>query len=157
MKTLRTILLILVSMAMINGCSSIRYVPTETKEIINYIDSLVIRDSTVIIPIERIRDVVPVYDTLKLETSMAMAEAYVDSTTHTLKGSIENKKGSQSKVRYIDRVAYRDTTIIKEIPVEVPVPEKYIPRFYRDCMCGFFVLLVLVVGYTGLKLYFKFK
>lgn len=147
----------MVSMAMIHGCSSIRYIPTEYSEVVNYIDSLVIRDSTVIIPIERIRDIVPVYDTLKLETSMAISESYVDTLTHTLKGKIENKQGQITKYVYKDRVVYRDTTITKEIPVPVEIPKKYVPKFYKSCTWGFFVLLVFLIGFAGLKLYFKFK
>lgn len=146
---------ILLGITLFFGCSTIRYIPTETKELINYIDSLVIRDSTVIIPIERIRDIVPEYDTLTMETTVAKSVSYVDTLTHTLKGNLENKQGQITKYVYKDRVVYRDTTITKEIPVEVPVPQKYIPKFYKSCTWGFFILLVLVIGITGLKLYFR--
>ena len=75
------------------GCSTTRYVPVKEteKEVTNYKDSVRIRDSIIVIPVERIVDVVPAYDTLKLETTQARAKAYVDTTLHLLRGSIENK------------------------------------------------------------------
>lgn len=137
------------------SCSTVRYIPTETTEIINYIDSLIIKDSTVIIPIERIVDIVPEYDTLTMETSLAKSVSYVDTASHTLKGKLANKQGTVTKIKYVDRVVYRDTTITKEIPVPVEVPQKYVPKFYKDCTWGFFILLVLVIGVGVLKIYFR--
>ena len=61
------------------GCSTTRYVPVKEveKEVTNHKDSIRIRDSIVVIPVERIIDIVPAYDTLKLETTQARAKAYV--------------------------------------------------------------------------------
>ena len=84
---------ILLTLLLCIGCSTTTQIPVET--IINYKDSTLIHivDSIRYIPKERIVDVVPVYDSLTLETNMAKAKAWVDTTTHTLKGSLENKKG----------------------------------------------------------------
>ena len=63
------------------GCSTTRYVPVRgvEKEVTNHKDSIRIRDSIVVIPVERIVDIVPIYDTLKMETIQARAKAYVDT------------------------------------------------------------------------------
>ena len=117
----------IILLAILTGCATIKPVPVET--IIQYEkrDSLILRDSTVLIPKERIVDVVPAYDSLRLETSMAFARAWVDTTTHTLKGSIENKEGVQYKYIFKDKIQYRDSLVYKEIPVEV---EKLVKTHY---------------------------
>lgn len=156
MKSFRTILLILVSMAMINGCSSIRYIPTETKEIINYIDSTIVHRDTVEIEIPRevLKEIVYA-DSSYLETSVAESMAMVDSLGY-LHHSLNNKQTKLGKeVVYVDRVVYRDTTITKEIPVPVEVPKKYVPKFYQDCTWGFFILIGLLIAFVVGKLYFR--
>ena len=52
----------------------------------HYVDSTRWHDSTIyyIVPIEKYRDYTSLLDTLKLETSMAKAEAYVDTTNNIL-------------------------------------------------------------------------
>ena len=84
MKSFFNTIILTAMLTILTACATIKPVPVET--IIQYQtrDSLVVRDSTVIIPKERIVDVVPVYDSLRLETSMAFAQAWVDTTTHTL-------------------------------------------------------------------------
>ena len=81
------IFLFIISLLTFIGCSTTRYVPVKEveKEVTNYKDSIRIRDSIVVIPIERIVDIVPQYDTLKMETTQARAKAYVDTTLHLLR------------------------------------------------------------------------
>lgn len=124
-------LLILVS------CGSVKYIPTETKTIYNYIDSTIIsyKDSIIFVevPIERIVDVVAQYDTSRLETTVAKSTAYVDTTTHTLKHSLINKDTTikkDVKIEYVDRIVYKDSVIIKHIPVEVPVDKIVYPKIF---------------------------
>ena len=110
--------------------------------VINYKDSLI----TVEIPVERIVDVVPVYDTLRLSTKIAQAEAYVDTLTHTLKGSIENKPdGTLTKTVYLpskERIVYRDSIRDREIPVEVKVVKYKVPNITKW-------LIVILLGLVG--------
>lgn len=106
---------------MLLGCRTIKEIPVEHRIEYTYIDSLRIKDSTVYYPKERIVDVVPAYDSLKMETSLAEARAWVDTTTHTLKGSIENKEGVQYKYIFKDKIQYRDSLVYKEVPVPVEV------------------------------------
>lgn len=136
---------------MLLGCGQIRQIPVET--IIRYEtrDSLILRDSTVIIPIERIVDVVPPYDTLMMETSMAEVKAWVDTTTHTLKGSLTNKQGTITKTVYRDKIVYRDSLVYKEVPVEV---EKIVKTHYPyEKFLWAYLVLTLVIG--GALIYIK--
>lgn len=148
MKNFRIILLWL--LLIVASCGPIKQIPVQT--IINYKDSTIVNvvDSTVYIPKERIVDVVAQYDTLQLETNMAKAEAYVDTTLHLLKGSIQNKKGVQYKYLYKDKIEYRDSIITKEVPVEVPVEViKTKHPFYEPIL---WLFALLSIGYIGFKL-----
>lgn len=143
----------IILLATITSCATIKPVPVET--IIQYEmrDSLILRDSTVIIPRERIVDVVPAYDSLRLETSMAFARAWVDTTTHTLKGSIENKEGVQYKYIFKDKIQYRDSLVYKEIPVEV---EKIVKTHY-PYEKWLWVWSILSLALIGLFIYLKMR
>ena len=108
------------------GCSTTRYVPVKgvEKEVTNYKDSIRIRDSIVVIPVERIVDIVPQYDTLKMETTQARAKAYIDTTLHLLRGSIENKDKAKTEVREVVKFVERTDTLYIEKPVPYEVEKK---------------------------------
>ena len=113
------------------GCGTIKPIPVET--VINYKDSTIVNtiDSIVYIPRERVVDIVPQYDTLKLETNKAKSEAWVDTTLHVLRGNIENKTGIEYKYIYKDRIEYRDSIVTKEVPVPVEIEKvKYRHTFW---------------------------
>ena len=131
------------------SCSILRPVVPKEEIHIVYKDSTVINtiDSIRFIPKEVIKDVVADYDTLKLETSLAKATAFVDTTNHILKGSIENKKEIEQKIKYVykDRII-RDTTYIKEpAPYEVEKKVKYIPTIFKYAMGWAIISLILFV------------
>ena len=148
--TILTISLFVVS------CALFKEVPV--KDQINIRDSIVVHqvDSVVYIPKEVIKDIVPVYDTLKMSTSMAEAEAYVDTTTHTLKGSLNNKQGTTTKIKYVDRIQYRDSIQIKEVPIPVEVEKevKIHPWYERILWIMSAIGLIFMVLLT-LKIYRK--
>lgn len=130
----------------ISGCSTIKYVPiqTETIEKVVVKDSVTVRDSIVVIPIERIVDIVPQYDTLSLETSLAKSKSWVDTTTHTLKGEIQNKEQKQNKDRTEIKYIHRTDSVIIEKPVPYPEPVPYVPKVYKWSM-GFSIIVILAV------------
>lgn len=103
------------------GCGAIKPVPVQTETIYNYRDSLVIKDSIRVIelPVEHIKDIVPVYDTLELETSLAASKTWLDTTSHMLKGELKNKPQANLPTQYIEHTVYKDSIVIKEVPVEV--------------------------------------
>lgn len=92
-------------------------------------DSVVYRDSIVITPIERVVDVVPKYDTLKLSTSLATAISWIDTTTHTLRGELKNNE--QTAKHRTTEIVYkelRDTvTLYQAEPYPIATP--YIPNW----------------------------
>lgn len=139
------------------GCSTTRYVPVKEteKEVTNYKDSIRIRDSIIVIPVERIIDIVPTYDTLKLETTQARAKAYVDTTLHLLRGSIENKNKSKTEVREVIRFVERtDTLYIKEpVPYEVEKRVRYVPAIYKLSL----IFMIAAIGLTVIRLILKYK
>lgn len=141
------------------GCSTTRYdtVSGVEKEVTNRKDSIRIRDSIVVIPVERIVDVVPTYDTLKLETTQARAKAYVDTTLHLLRGSIENKDKAKTEVREVVKFVERTDTLYieKPIPYEVEKKVRYVPAIYKLSLIFMIATVVLVIIRLILK--YKFK
>ena len=137
------------------GCSTTRYVPVKgvEKEVTNYKDSIRIRDSIVVIPVERIVDIVPQYDTLKLETTQAKAKAYVDTTLHLLRGSIENKDKAKTEVREVIKFVERTDTLYieKPIPYEVEKRVRYVPSFFKFTALFFVGVILLIIIRIVLK------
>lgn len=143
---MRYFLSAIILLATLVGCAMIRPVPVQTEIRYEIRDSLNLRDSTVLIPIEVVKDMVPPYDTLKMETTMAKAQAWVDTTTHTLKGALTNKQGVQYKYVYRDKIQYRDSLVYKEVPVEV---EKIVKTHYPyEKWLWIYVILSLVLAAT---------
>lgn len=148
--TILTISLFVVS------CALFKEVPV--KDQINIRDSIVVHqvDSVVYIPKEVIKDIVPVYDTLRMSTSMAEAEAYVDTTTHTLKGSLNNKQGTTTKIKYVDRIQYRDSIQIKEVPIPVKVEKEVkIHPWYERILWVMSTIGLIFIVLLALKIYRK--
>ena len=137
------------------GCSTTRYVPVKEteKEVINYKDSIQIRDSIVVIPVERIVDVVPTYDTLRMETTQAKAKAYVDTALHLLRGSIENKDKAKTEVREVIRFVERTDTVYieKPVPYEVEKKVRYVPAFFKFTALFFVGVILLIIIRIVLK------
>ena len=148
--TILTISLFVVS------CALFKEVPV--KDQINIRDSIVIHqvDSIVYHPKERIVDIVPVYDTLKMSTSIAEAKAYVDTTTHTLKGSLNNKQGTTTKIKYVDRIQYRDSIQIKDVPIPVEVKKEVkIHPWYERILWVMSAIGLIFIVLLALKIYRK--
>lgn len=110
----------------LTGCGTVRYVPVERKLVVR--DTVVLKSDTVrvLVPAEKIVEVVPKTDTILLETSVAKAEAWVDSTG--LHGKIENKRVELKKeIKVVERV--RKVTERVEVPVEVIKENRVIPKW----------------------------
>ena len=115
MKQLTYILLLLFAIS----CKPQHQVIVEHVTQTHYVDSLVIRDSVVTVPIERYVDLVRKYDTLKLSTSLASAEAWLDTTNSCLKGSIWNKNTYTYEKETIDHYITRDSIVDRPVPYPV--------------------------------------
>lgn len=136
------------------SCSpKIVYVPTNTDTHIEYRDSVIYKVDTlkIAVPVETVKEVVPPMDTLKMETSVAEAKAWVDTTTNALKGVLKNKKTalSQPQVVYKEKIQYRDSLVKVEVPVPVEVEKvvKVVPWIYRVLSGIGIVALGLLAGW----------
>lgn len=122
MSRIEMILLLLI----LTGCGTVRYVPVERK--VEVRDTVVLKSDTVrvAVPVEKIVEVVPQTDTILLETSVAKAEAWVDSTG--LNGRIENKRVELEKeIQVVERVRVKTERV--EVPVEVIKEKRVIPKW----------------------------
>ena len=156
MKSLRCIksFIITLIIILINSCGISK---PNTTTIIQYKDSTItnIVDSVVYIPKERIVDIVPIYDTLYLETSKAKSVSYVDTTNHVLRGSIENKAGIEYKYIYKDKIVYRDSLITKEIEVPYEVIKEVKTHFWYEKFL--WLMTILSILYITFKICMKIK
>lgn len=130
----------------LTGCSSQKYLPSSNIKIIAK-DSLVIHTElvSVALPLESHTIVTPTKKS-HLETSVAESDASIDSLG-MLHHTLANKKDSiKTKIQYVDKISYRDSIEIREVPVPVEVKVPYIPKFYKFTFAffGIFVLSVIV-------------
>lgn len=140
------------------SCKTIQYVPIKGDTVVEYRDTTIYRDSLIYTPIEVVKEVVPELDTLKMETSLAEASAYVDTTTNTLKGSIRNKKGITEKIKYKEKIVYRDSIVTQEVPVEVEVEKEVkVHPWYERILWFFSIIGCTSIIYIGYKVYGKIK
>ena len=120
-------LLILVAI-MLGACGTPKYITVKEKEYIK--DTVVIKADTVRVevPKEVEVNVVPELDTLRMETSVAEAEAYLDTLTQTLKGQLKNKKTELKKeIQTIEKTKFVERKI--EVPVPYEVVKTKVPRW----------------------------
>ena len=134
------------------GCGTTRYVPV--KEIEHVRDTVILKADTVKVdvPVEVQVNVVPQLDTLRMETSVAEAEAYLDTLTQTLKGQLKNKKTELKKeIQVVEKTKY------VEHKVEVPVPYEVVKT--KTPLWAWIMLSInvgLIVGFL-LILFLKFR
>lgn len=135
--------LVLAFYGLISGCSSPRYISSSNQRIISK-DSLVIHTELVSVALPLESHSIITKSKSHLETSVATSDAEIDSLG-MLHHTLANKKDSlKREIKYIDKIVYRDSIITKEVPVEVKVPVRYIPKFYQFTF-AFFVIFVLFI------------
>ena len=99
---------------------------------------------SVAVPVESHNIITPLKKS-HLETSVAESDAEIDSLG-MLHHTLFNKKDSlKAKIQYVDRIVYKDSIEIKEVPVEVEKPVKYIPKFYQFTFIFFLVFVLFIV------------
>ena len=155
---MRKILYLAVLLSLVIGCGvTKRTVVVDHITETHYIDSTRWHDSTIYytIPVERYRDYASLLDTLKLETTYAKAEAYLDTANTVLRGTIENKSDApvKTQIKWKEKIVYRDSTVIKEVPVEVTKEVIKYPKTYW----WFMAMSIAALVYIILKVYLKFK
>lgn len=89
-----------------------------------------------------------------LESTVAYSEASVDSTgllSHTL---VNKPVKLEKEIVYLDRVKteYRDSLVVKEVPVEVEVIRKVVPRWCWTLLAFNILVVLALCVYVYLKL-----
>ena len=143
------------------GCAATKpaTVPIQSSTIIEYIDTTIYLEKVIEVPmpVERVVEVVPRFDTLRMETGVAKAECWADTTNRVLRGRMENKQTAlKGKIDTCFVVEYVDRYTEKEVAVEVPVDIPYIPKFAWLCIiftCCWAVLKIakIIWKVKGLK------
>ncbi len=150
--TILVFLAALLVMLGIGGCSSLKYVPIQTEERVEVRDSLIyIRDTvTVEIPKEIVKEIVPADTTSILKTSVAISEARLEGghLHHTL----EQSGTVKAKIDTFYFTKIEEKTVYKDRPVEVEVPVKYVPSFYKFCLWWFIGSVILIALWIVMKL-----
>ena len=139
------ICLILAFYGFLTGCSTPKYLPASNIKIIAK-DSVFVHTELVSVAIPNESHSIITKSKSHLETSVATSDAEIDSLG-MLHHTLVNKKDSlKSKIQYVDRIVYRDSIEVKEVPVEVEKKVPYIPKFYKFTFAffGIFVLSVIV-------------
>ena len=148
---MRNLVKIFIPLLLLTSCAVQR---PATNVTINHKDSLVIHTELVAVPLPvESHTVVSPEKKSHLETSLAKSDASIDSLG-MLHHSLENKKDSiKTKIEYVDRIQYRDTTIIKEVPVEV-VKEVKTHFWYEKFL---WLISIVSIGVLVVKIYLKVK
>lgn len=135
------------------GCSMPKYLPTSNIKIVSK-DSLVIHTELVSVAIPLESHSIITKKKSHLETSVAESDASIDSLG-MLHHTLVNKKDSiKTKIQYVDKISYRDSIEVKEVPVEVPVPVRYIPKFYQFTFMLFWLIVIFIIIKLLIKLGF---
>ena len=147
------IVVILAFYGLISGCSSPRYISSSNTRIVSK-DSLVIHTELISVALPLESHSIITKSKSHLETSVAVSDAEIDSLG-LLHHTLANKKDSlKREIKYIDKIVYRDSVITKEVPVEVKVPIRYIPKFYQFTFILFWIIVLFIVIKLLIKLGF---
>ena len=143
MKPLHFLTILFLFFLLLSGCGTTKYVPVKETEYVR--DTVILKADTVklTIPVEKIVEVVPAMDTLRMETSVAEAEAYLDTLTQTLKGQLKNKKTELKKeIQTVEKTKFVERKV--EVPVEVVKWKYRIPHWVWFSL-GFNLLFLLIL------------
>ena len=147
------IIVILAFYGLISGCSSPRYISSSNTRIVSK-DSLVIHTELISVALPLESHSIITKSKSHLETSVATSDAEIDSLG-LLHHTLANKKDSlKREIQYVDKIVYRDSIITKEVPIEVKVPIRYIPKFYQFTFILFWIIVLFIVVKLLIKLGF---
>ena len=145
--------LILAFYGLISGCSSPRYISSSNTRIVSK-DSLVIHTELISVALPLESHSIITKSKSHLETSVATSDAEIDSLG-MLHHTLNNKKDSiKTKIQYVDKIVFKDSIITKEVPVEIKVPVRYIPKFYQFTFILFWIIVLFIVVKLLIKLGF---
>lgn len=148
---MKRILVLFIAILCLVGCASIKEIPVQTIEKVEYRDSIVyVKDTiTIPIPVEKIVQVVPQDTTSQISTSLAFSEAKIEEgrLTHTL----EQKGQIKAKIDTFYITQIKEVEKMVEVPIEVVKEVKHIPEW-----CWWSLIAnVIVVCFIGFRIYLK--
>ena len=147
------IVVILAFYGLISGCSSPRYISSSNTRIVSK-DSLVIHTELISVALPLESHSIITKKKSHLETSVAVSDAEIDSLG-LLHHTLANKKDSlKREIQYVDKIVFKDSIITKEVPVEIKVPVRYIPKFYQFTFILFWIIVLFIVVKLLIKLGF---
>ena len=149
------ILVIILPLLLLSSCCTTRYIPVNSTSTVTVKDTVTLKDTLILysLPQESVSDLSFLKDTSVVSTSLASSTAYIDTTTMTLRHTITNKPTSLPvKVQYKDHLVYRDSTVIKEVPVPVEVVKEVTPSWTYKVLIYSIILTFLVLFYLYIKL-----
>lgn len=143
----------MIGLLLLGSCKTTQptILPVETVTVVEYRDTTIYRDSIVTVPYESIKEVAPKLDTLHMETTLAEATAYLDTTLNVLRGSMKNKKQNTYEKHEAVKIIYKDSISYVEKPVPYPVVETKHP-FYEKYL---WIISLLAVSILIYKIYRK--
>lgn len=154
-------LLYILPFLLLFGCKPTQYVPLDNQTVIVYHDSTIWHEDTIHISIEReaYNYYAALLDTLKMETQYAYSTAYIDTTNNLLNGYMTNKQVDLPVVyKWRDRVIQHDTTIYKEKPVYITVPDTSAEvkvGIYKRLLVGVSIVVLVLCGIIIIKTWLK--
>lgn len=143
-------LIFFISAGLMTGCGGTRYIPVKSTETVR--DTVILKPDTVRVevPRERVVEVVPQLDTLNMETSVASAQAYLDTLTRTLRGTLKNKPVELKKeIQTIEKTKFVERKV--EIPVPYEVVKTKTPRW------AWVLLLINIAVLVSFLIRWKFR
>lgn len=150
---LKKIIFIIFSILTVS-CATVKYVPIEKETKITQKDSIVYVRDTVEIPIEKqvIKEIIPLVDTSYLSTDLAHSTAYLDTLERKIHHTLEQSGTVKAKIDTFYTTKIVEKAVYKDRPVEVEVPVKYVPSFYKFCLWWFIGTVLLIAIYVFLKI-----
>lgn len=148
---MKRILVLFIAIVCLVGCASIKEIPVQTIEKVEYRDSIVyVKDTiTIPIPVEKIVQVVPQDTTSQISTSLAFSEAKIEEgrLTHTL----EQKGQIKAKIDTFYITQIKEVEKMVEVPIEVVKEVKHIPEW-----CWWSLIFnVIVLCFIAFRIYLK--
>lgn len=137
------------------GCGTIKEIPVQTIEKVIVRDSLIyVTDSIIVeVPKEVVKEVLPQLDTSILQTSVAKAVAYLDTTKRQIHHTLEQKGAIKTRIDTVFQVQYIDRIVEKDVPIEVEVI-----KYKRDGLFWYLLIFqIVVILILAVRVYLKFK
>lgn len=143
---MRNLIFIVICLFLAACSPKVIYVKGDTT--VEYRDSIVTKIDSVEVPVpfEVVKEITAVLDPLHMEITNAVADAWVDTNTNTLQGTLKSRGTINTPVPTKEEYHSRDSIQIREIPVPYEVTKYKVPNWCWWVLAwGILALLVFVL------------